>query len=205
MGDAVRCPSAEHDLYSCPRWLTMLAAGGRGASGIVSCGPNRLPLHDVAPTRNQRYTAEHLLRGLDRHPSATPMIGGPASGYRTDYERDPGSQTAVFDQLRSTAREAGRPIVVPFLPRGARPTPLQGAMLLHEEVECWIRPATDLETFASRLSKSRRWNLRRNIPRSSTLGYISRYCRSHPTSARDSPIWPQPTPSATAAPTTGPN
>lgn len=158
------CSELEHDLYSCPRWLALLASGGRAPERDVSAGISRMPLHKESPTSNARYAADHLLRNLDVTLEEPPMIGGPASGYRTDFERDHRQHSSpVFEALRDIADETGRAIVVPFLPATARPAAGDGPVLVHEEVECWLRPAPHIDAYLATLPKSRRWTLRKEL------------------------------------------
>lgn len=158
MDELAPCPAVAHDLYSCPRWLGMLASDGRGAEQIVTAGESRLPLHESVKTGSRRYSAAHLFRDLTQCP-ARPLLGGPASGYRTAFERELSGSSSIFRQLGAVASDAGQVVVVPFLPADALPTAADGGVLLHEEVECWMRPASEPQALINSLPNDRRRDL----------------------------------------------
>jgi uncharacterized protein len=160
-------PDWQHDVYSCPRWLRLLGAVGRGPAFETTTLTARLPIHTSTPTRNRRYALEHLLRGLDieQHPS---WFAGPMSGYRTDpLRREPGIGTASLDgtvrEAAERAAQKGHGLVVPYLPRAAVPSPDAGGVLLFAEIEYWLRPAASFDEYVAPFSNHRRTALRHEL------------------------------------------
>lgn len=153
-------PDWQHDVYSCPRWLKLLGAVGRGPAFEATTPTARLPIHTITPTRNPRYALDHLLRGLDieQHPS---WFAGPMSGYRTDpLRRGSGDGTTPLDgtvrEAAGRATQEGHSLVVPYLPTTAVPSPNAGGVLLFAEIEYWLRPAASFDEYVAPFSPHRR-------------------------------------------------
>jgi hypothetical protein len=165
----------DHPLYACPRWLHLLAAGGRPADAYLTDVDDRpaglLPLHLSAVTGNARYAAAHLTRGV---PGADPAevfsYGGAMSAYQLELPvvagADPRRAVAgLVGAAQRTAAAAGRRLVLPYLTARAAatlPAELRGRLVL-EEVEAWLDVPGTLDDFQAAVPGRRRRKIARNL------------------------------------------
>jgi len=143
-------PLSASSLYASARWLAVQTDAGRKPSRLVTArdraGRARclLPIYDLLPTSNSRYSLAHLLRGSPPtlHPRA-PIFGGLFSGYHTEVPISESGGSAV---LRAALDEAlaGRKdatLVLPYatsaLAKAVR-TMAPASLLLLEAADAWL-------------------------------------------------------------------
>ena len=112
-------PLAPCSVYASPRWLEVQVAGGRAPGRLLTApdaaGAPRawLPIHDRVPTRNRRYSLDHLCRGFPSIPAAA-SYAGLTSGYQNDVAMVRGAD--VLAELVEEALRTGpaQPLIVPY-------------------------------------------------------------------------------------------
>ncbi|SCF00324.1 GNAT family N-acetyltransferase [Micromonospora mirobrigensis] len=163
-------PLGVHHLYSCPRWLHVLALGGRPPGGWVTAGGRGLlPVHRGLPTRNRRYATATLFRDLPGGiPSGEFCYAGALSAYQAEVPTRPGGGgdevAALLDEAGAWSGGADR-LVVPYLThRVASALPARlAARLVPEDVEAWSPPGVStVAELLTVLPRKQRQNAQRN-------------------------------------------
>ena len=163
-------------LYSSPRWLDVQVEGGRAPSRLISGERisqqvrGLLPVYDALPTRNERYSLAHLLRGFSpAWLSANAAFGGLLSGYLTEIAvvRGMDAQASIRALLQDAmAARPNTPLLLPYASNrlaAAIMAAVPATVVVLEAADAWlINPGTDCESFWSSLPSRTRYAIDRD-------------------------------------------